>query len=367
MALSKKLPLYQIVDWPEHFENAKSKTFNRCQNLMCPNKHGGTGWSNVMGEHDGAMIWGIWKMILEMCSRQPKPRAGWLTQDGKKEGRRMSIRELSNQFRRPIEEIIRCLATVTAPEVDFIRIIDGQHEWTTSTAQEPSEDTSVSVEPKNGSETGTDTSGIPDGYSTISDEADERKNERSKPPIVPQGGQETDSDQSTETGTPSIAQASSADTEEPLQYAEAERFLNSLFPGCHKHFGNEEMHWLSDHLPLPAVTCKLLQWAYTLPRDPDGWALYDGRRTSKPKQSRRSLLREFGAELDKWRTVRGQLGLNGSFAHEAAEERQDDGWTDARRQSAFELFGEQINFATPFEKLGNDIQRRIDKNVPVLP
>jgi hypothetical protein len=65
-----RIPLYQIVDWADHFENAKSKSYQKCSYACVPNKQGGSGWSNVMGEVDGMAIYGVWMSIVQICSRQ---------------------------------------------------------------------------------------------------------------------------------------------------------------------------------------------------------------------------------------------------------------------------------------------------------
>lgn len=122
------IPLYQIVDYERHFENYKSKTIERCSWFAMPNKHGGVGWSNLMARPNGAVIYGIWVCLVQLCSRQRLPRCGYLTADGKRDGRRYSVSELARLFRRPEMEIRQCFAAVTRPEIDFIRLLDGEAE-----------------------------------------------------------------------------------------------------------------------------------------------------------------------------------------------------------------------------------------------
>jgi hypothetical protein len=373
MTRDDDLPLYQIVDYDEHFENNKSRLRERCAFVCVPNKHGGSGLSNVLGEPDGSAIYGIWMLILQLCSRQRKPREGYLTQDGKKNGRRLGARELANLLRRPIEEIHRCLEVCCSPQVGFMGVVDGQVPGTqrtlsgqaTSTAHiynEHSEGTAgasdehlAGTSGPNRPENGTTPDGhlmdidrAPDGHSMDARAGTERKKERRNPPTVPQGGtEETGQEQGGEgapdghlAGTERTPVAHSMDTEGALQYAEAERWLNSLFPGCAKKFSGEEMHLLSEVLPIDHATVGLLTWAYTLERDKEGWAIYDRARTNKPKHSRLTLLREFDAECQKWRTVRHQLGLNGKYDTTKAAPEQ---WTAAERATAKEIFGNDVD------------------------
>ena len=53
-----------------------------------------------------------------------------------------------------------------------------------------------------------------------------------------------------------------------------------------------------------ALTDAAAETFYKLPRDNEGWALMNGKRASKPKQSVLLLLQAFSSEIDKWRSVR---------------------------------------------------------------
>jgi hypothetical protein len=118
---------------------------------------------------------------------------------------------------------------------------------------------------------------------------------------------------------------------------------------------------LSELLPIDKSDLELLWWAYTLPRDAEGWVLVDGERTSKPKQSLVTLLREFSSELDKWRSVRSNAD-----SEERTKYRGDHGWTVQRREAAFAEFPDAI-LPPKFGDLPVEYQRRIDERVKVLP
>lgn len=340
------LPLYQIAGWNANFENAKSRTYNKPQFVCVPNKHGGTGLSNIQGEVNGAEIYGIWMWIVQLCSRQPPQRDGWLTDNGKKDGRRLSARELSILFRCEREKIVRALMVLQSPEVSWMRLVDGQPEHLTGQQA----DTAVSVE---GQGTGTneapsapphipdpsDTARIPDGYQNNLSEVTERKKERSLPPIVPQGG-----------------------TGENLDCQQAQTWLNKLF-GRQKAWSAKEMHALSEVLPISAEDQALVDWLHGLERDGEGWAIcpFDNAKLTKPKQSLSALIENFGEEIDKARAARKQCGLNGVLEHKksAAAEPDDDGWTADRRAAFYAIYGDDREFPARFRDLGASEQRKI--------
>jgi predicted phage replisome organizer len=122
-----------------------------------------------------------------------------------------------------------------------------------------------------------------DGVTSDSDTSPEQNKKENKkreeiPPTVPQGTVEND-------------------------FNAMKEWLNKLF-GRKRSWSCDEDQLLSSLLPISREDRALLSWAYALPRDSEGWALIDDERTSKPKQSLVTLLRDFPSELDKWRPFR---------------------------------------------------------------
>jgi len=146
-----------------------------------------------------------------------------------------------------------------------------------------------------------------------------------------------------------------------LQHSEAKHWLNTLF-GRKRAWSSEEDSLLAGLLPVSPEDKELVQWGYSLSRDSEGWALIDGKRMTKQKQSLVALLRDFSSEVDKWRAVKNG-NANGGGESEESEVRVapiDGGWTTERRQAAYEEFGDQVTFATPFEQISGEYQYRID-------
>jgi hypothetical protein len=98
-----------------------------------------------------------------------------------------------------------------------------------------------------------------------------------------------------------------------MDFKELQQWMNSLF-GRQRAWSYEEAEGLSRLLPISKEDRALLSWAYTLPRDSEGWPLIKGNRASKPKHSVLLLVREFGSEIDKWQSARQANGLNGSLS-----------------------------------------------------
>jgi hypothetical protein len=137
------------------------------------------------------------------------------------------------------------------------------------------------------------------------------------PPTVPQRGDKTD------------------------DFVAKTEWLNKLF--CRKRdWSYEETQLLAALLPISREDRALLSWAYTLPRDSKGWALIDGVRASKPKQSLVALLREFSSEIDKWRSVR-----RNDHAKDNSEKKEPQRWREFYQWK----YGKEIVLPTSFWQL----------------
>jgi hypothetical protein len=108
--------LIQIIDWAARFELPNSSVFDVKDSARL---------MNVLEEVDGAAIYGIFSLLVNLCRRQPAPRAGWLTENGKPDGVRYTVETLSELFHRPKEEILRMLQITTESGVNLIRFVDG--------------------------------------------------------------------------------------------------------------------------------------------------------------------------------------------------------------------------------------------------
>jgi hypothetical protein len=85
-----------------------------------PNKQHGLGLTLILAEPDGANIYGIWCLILGACSRQRRPREGWLTDDGRAAGQPWTVGTLALRWRRTTAELSRALDYLSSDSIGWI-------------------------------------------------------------------------------------------------------------------------------------------------------------------------------------------------------------------------------------------------------
>lgn len=74
--------VYQIIDWEDLFESAKSKTFKHCRKSYMPNKLDGCGFRRLMAIPNGYKVYCAFILMIHVCSQQEKPRTGILAKNG---------------------------------------------------------------------------------------------------------------------------------------------------------------------------------------------------------------------------------------------------------------------------------------------
>lgn len=118
------MTIYQIPGWDETFENNKSRDIEECSYVAMPNKQHGMGLTRILAQPDGAAIFGVWCLILQAASRQKRPRAGWLTDDGTPTGNPWDLEDMALRWRRPVEEIKRAVEVLCSPKVGWLKAYD---------------------------------------------------------------------------------------------------------------------------------------------------------------------------------------------------------------------------------------------------
>jgi hypothetical protein len=116
--------VYRIPSWDENFESSKSRTFEFTRRVYMPNKQHGMGFTRIISEHDGAAIFGIWCMILQLCSQQKTPREGWLTEDGTDAGRPFDASDLALRWRRQEAEVARAIDFLSSDKIGWLKKLD---------------------------------------------------------------------------------------------------------------------------------------------------------------------------------------------------------------------------------------------------
>lgn len=90
-----KPPLIQIRDWSKHYEKAQSRVPEFCAWVPIPNKVSGEGYRRLVEGPNGPAHLGIFLALVELVSRQRRPRDGWITEDGKRTGRPLTVEEIA--------------------------------------------------------------------------------------------------------------------------------------------------------------------------------------------------------------------------------------------------------------------------------
>lgn len=83
----------RVINWNEHFEGAKSMTYNNKTSCSMPTKHG-LGYRRLIRSKNGPAMFGAWCALIQILSRHPKPRSGYLTDDGTADGKPYTAEDL---------------------------------------------------------------------------------------------------------------------------------------------------------------------------------------------------------------------------------------------------------------------------------
>jgi hypothetical protein len=113
--------VYQIQNWDELFENNKSRTVDRCQFVCVPNKQDGMGLTRVLAHKNGRAIYGLWHLMVGACSRQRRPRAGWMTDTGHQTGTAWTLNDLALRWRCQEADISEALEILSSPNIGWIK------------------------------------------------------------------------------------------------------------------------------------------------------------------------------------------------------------------------------------------------------
>lgn len=166
--------VYQIAHWDKHFENSKSRQLEALSWVPTPVKQSGLGFCRLMAEPDGAMIYGVFHMIVGSCAQQCRPRAGWVTDDGHHTGTPLAPGDLALKFRRPVEEIERTLDFLSSDRMGWL--VRHEHEVPTSDEQTTSSDSDLEV-----------SGGCPASDTVVTDEGrrtEQKEQNRRKTPVL---------------------------------------------------------------------------------------------------------------------------------------------------------------------------------------
>lgn len=136
--------MYIVPNWDNLFESSRSRQYSKKTQAYMPNKIG-LGYQRIMREPDGAAIFGAWCAMIQLLSRQTKPRTGVLTDTGRTDGRELDAGDIAIATCMPESLVAKMLDVCCSDRVawlvrDTIGTPQGHHRDTIVTPQCPSGD-----------------------------------------------------------------------------------------------------------------------------------------------------------------------------------------------------------------------------------
>ena len=110
---------YQVIDWNEHYENAKSRTVKSPSWCAIPNKQSGLSYRRMVREHPD--FYAVFVGIVLACSAQPgKIRDGWLTHDGTPTGQPWTPEDLQDKTGFKTELVAEALPYLSSERIGWL-------------------------------------------------------------------------------------------------------------------------------------------------------------------------------------------------------------------------------------------------------
>lgn len=122
--MSDNRRVLQIVGWKENFESGKSKDYNQCTHLYCPNKQHGIGFINLLSQKHGIIAYGVFMLLAEACSLQKKGRDGYLTDDGTPSGNPWIAKNIAFRYRMREKDVQTAIDSLSNKDVGWVQIVD---------------------------------------------------------------------------------------------------------------------------------------------------------------------------------------------------------------------------------------------------
>ncbi|MGI9089190.1 MAG: hypothetical protein ACR2HH_15865 [Chthoniobacterales bacterium] len=355
-----RAPLFQIVDWNSKYENDRSRAVDNCRFVCVQNDLSDPALLELFDHVLGVYCDSIFLRMLRLCSRQKRPREGWLTHNGKRDGVPYSVDRLARVFRVHPVLVKVTIHACMASEVGWIACVGDSPDWLSNgtallvealatLGREIVTDLPPSPSRPDGDElqAASDDSLLSLTNSTISANAVALLPPASRQGHIEQKG--TEQKRIEEEGN-SLPRAAS-------EIESAERSHNSaklgrssdaietgeearlLFSGlCEAAFGyrykpsawdNHLEHQLVEALPMQREDFDLLDWAYRLNQAEPDHAIFvttPGRIGLTLRQSFSALIENLPGEVQKIRRARKTIGLKELGDSGSKTREEPDGW-----------------------------------------
>lgn len=168
--------VYQVKGWDALFEGYKSRTYDNKSSCQMPNKHG-LGYKILVRRKNGPALFGAWCALVQVLSKHPKPRYGYLTDTGRIDGRPYTPEDLSLLTDMPADLFSELLDVACTPGIEWMNQItnnsasssDLRGEDTAVPAQYPQEDSVVSTDSDSDSDSDSNNKTLPESDDTGTD------------------------------------------------------------------------------------------------------------------------------------------------------------------------------------------------------
>lgn len=112
--------LYQVIDWDRCFETHRTREKDSQSHCLVPNKQNGEGYTQLLTMENGESLYGAFHALILFLSKQPaRNRDGYLTEDGTKDGKRITPAELASMIKFSEITVKSMLDTITG-EIGWI-------------------------------------------------------------------------------------------------------------------------------------------------------------------------------------------------------------------------------------------------------
>lgn len=124
-----RAPLFQIVDWNLKYENDRSRVVENCHWMCVQNDLLEPAVLELFDHPLGVYCHSIFLRMLCLCSRQKKPREGWLTHSGQRDSVPYSVDRLARVFRVDPVLVKVTIHACMASEVGWLACVSDSPEW----------------------------------------------------------------------------------------------------------------------------------------------------------------------------------------------------------------------------------------------
>jgi len=115
--------MYRISNW-NSFETARTPKVSKRRSVVLPNSFEKLSFKRVFKEKDALSVFGLFVLLVELCSQHPAPREGWLTEDGDPGSASYTAHDIACMFTIPTGEVQRCLDVLSQPNILWIEKVE---------------------------------------------------------------------------------------------------------------------------------------------------------------------------------------------------------------------------------------------------